>query len=228
MVEERILTSQQIAEKLGISKQTLFRYEKRGIFPHPRRSPINGWREYTDEDIQKLRKILGRGFTLIEFIMVIVIVGILASLVIPRFESFYAIKLDGAVKKVVSDIRYVQQIAISEHVNTRIVFNTAADTYTAYKEVPPPGSGNWIIMVDPFSRSSLNPWVNFTTDPKYKGIDISNADFGGTQTLRFNWQGVPQNGGGINLPAQGLLQLQYQDSSRTVYITPNTGMVRVE
>lgn len=58
MVEEKIFTSQQVAEKLGISKQTLLRYEKRGIFPKARRSPINGWRLYTESNLKKLREIM--------------------------------------------------------------------------------------------------------------------------------------------------------------------------
>jgi prepilin-type N-terminal cleavage/methylation domain-containing protein len=169
-----------------------------------------------------------RAFTLIEMVMVIVIVGILTAVAIPRFSSFYAIKLDGVAKKLVSDIRYVQQIAVAEHVNTRIVFNSAVDTYTAYKEVSPSGSGNWIVLVDPFTRRSLNPWVNFVTDPKYQGINILSVNFGGTPTLRFDWQGVPQDGNGANLSADGSVTLDYQDNSSTIYVTPNTGRVRVQ
>ncbi|MEK6563858.1 MAG: MerR family transcriptional regulator [Candidatus Omnitrophota bacterium] len=55
----RFLTTQEAVERLGISKQTLFRYEKKGIFPKPRRNSINRWRCYTQEDIIKLRKIMG-------------------------------------------------------------------------------------------------------------------------------------------------------------------------
>ncbi|HOU35701.1 MAG TPA: MerR family transcriptional regulator [Candidatus Omnitrophota bacterium] len=51
--------AQDAARMLGISKQTLFRYEKKGIFPKASRHPINHWRQYTEEDILKLRKILG-------------------------------------------------------------------------------------------------------------------------------------------------------------------------
>ena len=48
------------AANLGISKQTLLRYEAKGIFPKPTRNQVNGWREYTQTDIRKLRKIIGR------------------------------------------------------------------------------------------------------------------------------------------------------------------------
>lgn len=51
-------TTDQVARELGISKQTLFRYEKKGIFPKARRNLINRWRQYTQEDIKKLREIM--------------------------------------------------------------------------------------------------------------------------------------------------------------------------
>jgi DNA-binding transcriptional MerR regulator len=55
-----VYTVNEVAKILGISRQTLIRYEKRGIFPKPKRNYINRWREYTKEDIKKLKKILGR------------------------------------------------------------------------------------------------------------------------------------------------------------------------
>ena len=58
MTESRMLTAQQVAEKLGISKQTLFRYEKKGVFPKARRNLINRWRQYSEDDLKKLREII--------------------------------------------------------------------------------------------------------------------------------------------------------------------------
>lgn len=52
--------TQEVAAILGISKQTLMRYEKKKIFPKPRRNPINKRREYSLDDINKFKKILGR------------------------------------------------------------------------------------------------------------------------------------------------------------------------
>lgn len=52
------LTVQQVADILGIYRGTVINYEKKGIFPQPRRNPINGYREYTQEDIEKLKSIV--------------------------------------------------------------------------------------------------------------------------------------------------------------------------
>ena len=49
---------QEVADLLGIYRGTVINYEKRGIFPEPRRNPINGYREYSEEDIESLKKIM--------------------------------------------------------------------------------------------------------------------------------------------------------------------------
>jgi len=56
---KKFFIAQEVAQILGISKQTLFRYEKKGIFPKPSRHPINHWRQYTEEDISRLKSIIG-------------------------------------------------------------------------------------------------------------------------------------------------------------------------
>jgi len=58
--KENYFNAQEVAERLGISKQTLIRYEKKGVFPESRRNPVNRWREYTEGDLARLRSILGR------------------------------------------------------------------------------------------------------------------------------------------------------------------------
>ncbi|MEA3488822.1 MAG: MerR family transcriptional regulator [Candidatus Omnitrophota bacterium] len=51
-------TVQQVADMLGLYRGTVINYEKKGIFPQPSRNPINGYREYTEEDLEDLRMIL--------------------------------------------------------------------------------------------------------------------------------------------------------------------------
>ena len=53
-------STQEVAKVLGISKQTLLRYEKKKIFPKAKRNRINRRREYFAEDVNKLKSILGR------------------------------------------------------------------------------------------------------------------------------------------------------------------------
>jgi prepilin-type N-terminal cleavage/methylation domain-containing protein len=207
----------QAASRLGISKQTLRRYEKKGILPQARRNRINSWREYTEEDVEKVRHILQHGFSLIELVMVIVLVGILAASAVPRIESFYLARLAGAAKKTISDIRYTQQIAISRHTNSRIVFNPSTEIYTAQEEYPS-ASGNWTAIKDPFAGANLT--VNYKTDPQYSGINIASANFGNSSTLQFNWLGTPLSA--------GTAVFDYRGNTRTILVENSTGLVSVQ
>lgn len=56
----RYLNAKEVASVLQISKQTLVRYENKGVFPAPKRNNLNNWREYTEKDIAVLREIMGR------------------------------------------------------------------------------------------------------------------------------------------------------------------------
>ena len=44
----------EVANILGIYKGTIKNYEEKGIFPKPRRNPINKYREYSPEDIVEM------------------------------------------------------------------------------------------------------------------------------------------------------------------------------
>ncbi|MFC1806764.1 helix-turn-helix transcriptional regulator [Candidatus Omnitrophota bacterium] len=60
MKADRYYSAKEVARLLSISKQTLVRYESKGIFPKARRNNVNSWREYTISDVNHLRKIMGR------------------------------------------------------------------------------------------------------------------------------------------------------------------------
>lgn len=60
MIMEKYYRIKDVAKFLGISKQTIIRYESKGSFPTPRRNALNGWREYTQKEIEQLKMIMGR------------------------------------------------------------------------------------------------------------------------------------------------------------------------
>jgi MSHA pilin protein MshC len=71
-----------------------------------------------------------RGFTLVELIMVVVLIGILAVSVVPRFMDTSAISLQGGAALVAADIRYSQELAMSTHSPKTITFTTNDTFYT--------------------------------------------------------------------------------------------------
>jgi len=75
-----------------------------------------------------------RGMTLIEVIMVMVIIGILAATLIPKFNLATSSKasVDGAAYMIASDIRYAQEFAMANRVSKTVTFSSTShpDYYT--------------------------------------------------------------------------------------------------
>jgi len=168
-----------------------------------------------------------RALTLIESLMVIAIIGILIAISIPRFSVFNDIKINGAAKKLSADIRYIQAVAMSRHVNTAIRFNKTTEVYRAYYcESNCNLLSNWFLLKDPFTREDLEMY--FESDSHFAGIDISDIDFGGTDVLRFDWQGIPADRNGNILTNPGYVTLDFRGLSKSIFVTPQTGRVFVQ
>jgi DNA-binding transcriptional MerR regulator len=60
-MSDKIYNIQEVADILGIYKGTVINYEKKHIFPKPRRNPINHYREYTRDDVDRLKAIMRKG-----------------------------------------------------------------------------------------------------------------------------------------------------------------------
>jgi MSHA pilin protein MshC len=71
-----------------------------------------------------------RGFTLIELIMVMVIVGILAIVVAPRFFDVNVFKSRGFADQVQASLRYAQKEAIAQRSNVCVAMTTSTITLT--------------------------------------------------------------------------------------------------
>ncbi len=69
---------------------------------------------------------LSPGFTLFELLIVLVIIGVMAAMVVPRTGSnFDGVKLKADVKKVAAILRYARSLAVSENRRIKAVFKPA-------------------------------------------------------------------------------------------------------
>ena len=83
---------------------------------------------FSQENLQVVAD--SRGFTIVEIIMVVVLIGILAVSVVPKFMDTSAISLLGGAAMAVADIRYTQELAMGTHTSKTITFTTNDTFYT--------------------------------------------------------------------------------------------------
>jgi len=73
------------------------------------------------------------GFTIIEALLAIVIIGLLAVISIPRIASNDKLIAYNTTRKIVADLRYTRSLAITTAVKHRLVFDPSGGPYTSYK-----------------------------------------------------------------------------------------------
>jgi prepilin-type N-terminal cleavage/methylation domain-containing protein len=117
-----------------------------------------------------------RAYTLVEILVVVVILGIAGALVIPAMGETGIIKVQGAVRQVVSDMTFAQADAVALQERRAVVFTVADSSYAL---VAVPGS-----TIDPANNTLFDPTnrtgryaVDFRDD-QYGDARIISADFG--------------------------------------------------
>jgi MSHA pilin protein MshC len=134
----------------------------------------------TDMWYCKLSIVNHKGFTLIEIVTTLVIIGVLSVIAAVRFTGTSTISARGAADMIQADIRYAQEAAMAKHTAKSVNFSTGSSAYTFS-----PASG-----MDPLGELPL-------------GITISN-DF----IVTFNTLGEPTAGGGgsVSISADGQIK----------------------
>lgn len=126
-----------------------------------------------------------RGFTLIELIMVMVVVGILAVAVAPRFFDANMFKSRGFADQVQATLRYAQKEAIAQHRNVCVAITASNIKLTIANAIPSlatspcsptptlviPGQATNNIST-PSAAITLSPATSFNFDALGKPWDV--------------------------------------------------------
>ncbi len=160
------------------------------------------------------------GFTLIEIIMVVVILGIAALAVVPMLSSAADIQVRTAANMIAADLEYAKNMAITQQKNYSVVFDIVNETYEIRDDTA-------TVIGHPVNvgRDFV---VDFANDGRLDQVDIALADFdpGSELTVTFDYLGGPYSGGDpLNA---GSVDLQAGTFTMTVTVEPVTGYVKIQ
>lgn len=166
-----------------------------------------------------------RAFTLIEMIVVIALLGLAAALVIPQMGSVHSLRVQAALRTIVSDITLAQADAIAFQQRRAIVFDTANNTY---RIVAVPGS-----TIDE-ANTLYNPggpggrYVVDLNTTDFAGARITSTAFDTANTLVFDDLGSPvSTPSGEAAGTGGRIVLSGSDQVFHILVEPFTGRVTV-
>ena len=131
------------------------------------------------------------GFTLVEILVVVVILGIIAAIAVPNMVRGSDMQIVAGARMIASDLEYAQNLAITSQTPVTVTFDPVHDAYSLSDAG---GTLTHPITKDPYTWSRA-------TGRGMNQLDIVSAAFGGSSAVTFDEYGTPDNAGQVVLQA---------------------------
>lgn len=164
------------------------------------------------------------GFTMIEIIIVVVILGITALIAVPMFSSAADMTVRAAANRITADLEYARGLAITHQKPYSVVFNLTTESY----EIRDTTTNT--VIDDPVEPGSYS--VSFAADGNFSRVDIYNANFDAdsTNAITFDFLGSPYHGKSIlssDALNSGRITLKADAFTLYIDVEPMTGYITV-
>jgi prepilin-type N-terminal cleavage/methylation domain-containing protein len=169
-----------------------------------------------------------RGFTVVEVLIVVVLLGITAALAIPMVGNRSDLKVSAATRKVIADFQYAQNLAIATRQNLYIKIDT--DTYTICTL-----SGTTLIAIThPINKSAFGVQFGDTSpsESALLGVHLTRVGVTGASVIGYDTLGAPFNYNEISQTRTGMtatttLRVSSGNQQQDVVIQPYTGEITI-
>jgi len=150
------------------------------------------------------------GFTLIELITVMMIIGVLAVVVLPRFDLLRGFDEIGYRDKVKATLEFARKSAVAQRRNVRVTLAGNNLTLTIDDDIPEGGSAGT------YPRQLALPAPDSSCGATNQICAPSGVTLAGTAALSFTPLGVPSSAGSYTVTG---------DAAQTITVEAETGYV---
>lgn len=169
------------------------------------------------------------GFTLVELIMTMLIIGILATVVGPRFFSRDGMERDFFATEILNALRYAHTLAVGSGCNVRVLVDStgyevrrdANCVAGGAKSFTGAGSAVW-----PANGSGTAGFANFAPPTGFSSTLTDSDGLISANYLFFDPDGTVRASAGGTVLRQASLAVAAGSASRTIIIEGQTGYVR--
>lgn len=164
-----------------------------------------------------------RGFTLIEILCVVVIIGLAAGIIIPQISTRDDLRCASAARELMGDLLYAQSRSIAQGKMHYVQFNTTTGAYQVLDAVSPNN-----VITNPVSQQTYTVTVGTGA---LAGVSIKTASFDGNPTVAFDSMGIPYTWDATNGPIAlnaGSVVFKAGKNQKTVSVSPYSGQIKVQ
>lgn len=175
-----------------------------------------------------------RGFTLVEILAVLVIIGIASAIVVPSLGTRDDLKAAAAARVLVSDLIYAQNLAITKQAPCYVRFDVSTNSYRLLSAASPGGD---TVMTSPLTQQ---PYIErFGAGTRFESITLTSATFDGLDssyagqfTVAFDEIGAPYaysySADNRSDLTAGSIVITSGTFTKTITISPYTGELSVQ
>jgi prepilin-type N-terminal cleavage/methylation domain-containing protein len=177
-----------------------------------------------------------RGFTLVEILVVVVILGIASAIVLPQIGSRDDLNAATAARAVMADLIYAQNLAIAKQKSYYVRF---------YGQCYSVCDSNALVPIDHPLKPSLNGGKYIITfgdqatptpsgvTPGLERVSLKSCDFLGQTVMGFDEMGQPfsfdtTTSTATTMTAAGTIEIQSGSNTLTISVQPFTGEATVQ
>jgi prepilin-type N-terminal cleavage/methylation domain-containing protein len=171
------------------------------------------------------------GFTLVEILLVVIILGIASALLVPQIGERSDLQAASAARVIMSDLLYAQNHAIATQQYQYVTFNVPNQKYTLYSGT---SSGPGTILTHPVYLTNYVMNFGASGQNSFPNVTLVSANFGNNQpTIAFDSQGVPYyytaaNSTNTAISGLGVVQISSGNYSLTINVAQDTGDISVQ